>query len=124
MEEKGLHSAKLGSARRQGDKFPSEATGLDIKKMFLLLMVLIKKLWHSAVSAHHYLNKVYTARLKAEQPSETDGLLPAFNTDFAVGNLQILRFQYIFTKAVARFNLPGGHILIVILRLLLNKFIA
>jgi len=33
MEEKGLHSAKLGSARRQGDKFPWEALGLDVKKL-------------------------------------------------------------------------------------------
>ncbi len=32
MEEKGLHSAKLGAARRQGDKFPWEALGLDVKK--------------------------------------------------------------------------------------------
>ena len=31
MEEKGLHSAKLGSARRQGDKFPWEALGRDVK---------------------------------------------------------------------------------------------
>jgi len=28
----GPESAKLGSARRQGDKFPWEATGLDVKK--------------------------------------------------------------------------------------------
>jgi len=27
----GPESAKLGSARRQGDKFPWEATGLDVK---------------------------------------------------------------------------------------------
>ena len=38
----GPESAKLGSARRQGDKFPWEATGLDVETMFLLLMVLIK----------------------------------------------------------------------------------
>ncbi|MCD8522858.1 MAG: hypothetical protein LRY72_11420, partial [Saccharospirillaceae bacterium] len=28
----GPESAKLGSARRQGDKFPWEAAGLDVKK--------------------------------------------------------------------------------------------
>ncbi len=29
MEEKGLRSAKLGAARRQGDKFPCEALGVS-----------------------------------------------------------------------------------------------
>ncbi|MCB2387287.1 MULTISPECIES: hypothetical protein [Oceanospirillaceae] len=39
----GPESAKLGSARRQGDKFPWEATGLDVKKCcFLSALVLIK----------------------------------------------------------------------------------
>jgi hypothetical protein len=32
FKEYGPESAKLGSARRQGDKFPWEALGLDVKK--------------------------------------------------------------------------------------------
>ncbi|MCT7359419.1 hypothetical protein [Thalassolituus pacificus] len=32
FKEFGPESAKLGSARRQGDKFPWEALGLDVKK--------------------------------------------------------------------------------------------
>jgi len=32
FKEYGPESAKLGSARRQGDEFPCEATGLDVKK--------------------------------------------------------------------------------------------
>ena len=31
FKEYGPESAKLGSARRQGDKFPWEATGFDVK---------------------------------------------------------------------------------------------
>ena len=31
FKEYGPESAKLGSARRQGDKFPCEAAGLDVK---------------------------------------------------------------------------------------------
>ena len=32
FKEYGPESAKLGSARRQGDKFPWEAAGIDVKK--------------------------------------------------------------------------------------------
>ncbi len=32
FKEYGPESAKLGSARQQGDKFPCEALGLDVKK--------------------------------------------------------------------------------------------